>query len=47
MKFNKVKFKIFDILEKEIDKAIAQYWFKNFTPIESCSWSLNPNAPPD
>ncbi len=33
--YNKVRFKIFDLIEEEIDKTITQYWFKNFTPIES------------
>ena len=33
--FNKVKFKILNMLEEEIDKTIAQNWIKNFTPIKS------------
>lgn len=33
--YNKVKFKIFDILEKEIDKAIAQNWVENFAKFAS------------
>ena len=33
--YNKVKFKIFDILEKEIDKAITQNWVENFAKFAS------------
>lgn len=33
--YNKVKFKIFDILEKEIDKRIAQNWVEYFAEFAS------------
>lgn len=37
--YNKVKFKIFDILEKEIDKVIAQNWVGYFA--EFAFFSIN------
>lgn len=33
--YNKVKFKIFDIIEKEIDKRIAQNWVEYFAKFAS------------
>lgn len=47
--YNKIKFKIFDILEKEIDKRISQQnWVKNFSTIETPIdfWELYKNKLP-
>ena len=33
--YNKVRFKIFDLIEEEINKQIAQNWVENFTQFAS------------